>query len=72
MLTGMKGKGLCHNYRDIKTPARTLVLSVDEYLVPNAVRAHLPVWLFLIGITSHSLQLAGINIAPRAPMTPRA
>lgn len=37
MLTGMKGKGLCHNYLDIKTPAHTLVLSVDEYLVPNAV-----------------------------------
>jgi hypothetical protein len=37
MLTVMKGHGLCHNYVDIVTPATTLVLSVDEYLVPNAV-----------------------------------
>lgn len=37
MLTGMKGNGLCHNYVDITTPASTLVLSLDEYLVPNAV-----------------------------------
>lgn len=36
-LDGMKGHGLCHNYVDITTPASTLVLSVDEYLVPNAV-----------------------------------
>ncbi|OBG70978.1 hypothetical protein A5700_00890 [Mycobacterium sp. E1214] len=37
LLTGMKGHGMCHNYVDIATPAQTLVLSVDEYLVPNAV-----------------------------------
>ncbi|MEY8019117.1 hypothetical protein [Mycobacterium servetii] len=36
-LDGMKGKGLRHNYVDITTPAETLVLSVDEYLVPNPV-----------------------------------
>lgn len=36
-LDGMNGKGLCHNYVDITTPAETLVLSVDEYLVPNPV-----------------------------------
>jgi hypothetical protein len=27
----------CHNYVDILTPADTLVLSLDEYLKPNAV-----------------------------------
>jgi hypothetical protein len=36
-LTGMRGSGLCHNYVDICTPAETLVLSLDEYLEPNAV-----------------------------------
>lgn len=30
-------KGPCHNYVDIFTPADTLVLSLDEYLKPNAV-----------------------------------
>jgi hypothetical protein len=37
MLTRMAGNGLCHNYVDITAPAETLVLSLDEYLVPNAV-----------------------------------
>ncbi len=30
-------KAPCHNYVDIFTPADTLVLSLDEYLKPNAV-----------------------------------
>lgn len=37
MLAGMDGRRMCHNYVDISTPAETLVLSVDEYIVPNAV-----------------------------------
>jgi hypothetical protein len=36
-LAGMRGHGLCHNYIDLSAPAETLILSVDEYLVPNAV-----------------------------------
>jgi hypothetical protein len=34
-LAGMRGKGLCHTYIDLSAPADTLVLSVDEYLVPT-------------------------------------
>jgi len=36
-LTVMSGKGLCHNYIDIVTPADLLVVSLDEYLVPNPI-----------------------------------